>query len=166
MSIQNYVSNIWWKWLFRISITKYRKLIFVSQTQNTWTKLFFLKDHFPMSITPCMFSHSCRAFCTMLRSTFKKAIKAIVEWPLREVWTQIFLKHIECYNFQTISVMYIKVYISGMEMSQRIHFWYQILLKMVIFWENGKNHLFGQKFLWQANKIDLSQKCPNFWKIT
>ena len=25
-----------------------------------------------------------------------------------------------------------------MEMSQRIRFWYQILLKMLIFWENGK----------------------------
>ena len=45
-----------------------------------------------------------------------------------------------------------KVYNSGMEMSQRIHFWYQILLKMMIFWENGKKTLFGQKFLWQANK--------------
>ena len=57
------------------------------------------------------------------------------------------------YNFQTITVMYInfKVYISAMEMSQRIHFWYQILLKMLIFWENGKK-LFGQKFLWQAKK--------------
>ena len=43
--------------------------------------------------------------------------------------------------------MYIKVYISGMEMSQRIHFRYQILLKIMIFWENGKkkNHFFGQK---------------------
>ena len=29
-----------------------------------------------------------------------------------------------------------------MEMSQRIHFWYQILLKMLIFWENGKKSLF------------------------
>ena len=28
--------------------------------------------------------------------------------------------------------------ISGMEMSQRIHIWYQILLKITIFWENGK----------------------------
>ena len=24
-----------------------------------------------------------------------------------------------------------------MEMSQRIHIWYQILLKIMIFWENG-----------------------------
>ena len=48
---------------------------------------------------------------------------------LRGVWTQIFLKHIECCNFQTVIVVYIKVYISGMEMSQRIHFWYQILPK-------------------------------------
>ena len=33
-----------------------------------------------------------------------------------------FLKHIECCNFQIITEMYMKVYISGMEMSQRIHF--------------------------------------------
>ena len=33
-----------------------------------------------------------------------------------------FFKHIECCNFQTITVMYIKVYISGMKMSQRINF--------------------------------------------
>ena len=37
-----------------------------------------------------------------------------------------------------------------MEMSQGIHFRYQILLKMQIFWENGKKYFFGQKFLWQA----------------
>ena len=48
-------------------------------------------------------------------------------------------------TFQTIAVMYIKVYISGMQMSQRIHFWYQILLKMLIFWENGKKSLFWSK---------------------
>ena len=42
--------------------------------------------------------------------------------------------------------MYIKVYISGMEMSQGIHFWYQILIKITIFWENGKkNQFFGKK---------------------
>ena len=29
--------------------------------------------------------------------------------------------------------MYIKVYIFGMKMSQRIHFWYQILSKITIF---------------------------------
>ena len=44
-----------------------------------------------------------------------------------------FLKHSECCNLQSITVMYIKVYISGMEMSQRIHFRYQISLKMMIF---------------------------------
>ena len=32
-----------------------------------------------------------------------------------------------------------------MEMSQRIYFWYQILLKITIFWENGKKSLFGKK---------------------
>ena len=70
-----------------------------------------------------------------------------IEWhksKLRGVWTQIFSKHIESCNFQTIIVMYIKVYISGMEMSQRIHFWYQILQKMLIFWENGKKPHFWQ----------------------
>ena len=61
---------------------------------------------------------------------------------LTGVWTQIFLKHIECCNFQIITEMYIKVYISGMEMSQRIHFWYQIVLKIMFFWENGKKPLF------------------------
>ena len=39
-----------------------------------------------------------------------------------------------------------------MEMSREIHFWYQILHKMLIFWENGKKHYFGQKILWQAKK--------------
>ena len=42
--------------------------------------------------------------------------------------------------------MHIKVYISGMKMSQRIHFLYQILLKMLIISENGKkNHFFGKQ---------------------
>ena len=69
------------------------------------------------------------------------------ETDLKEVWTQKFLKHIECCNFQTITVMYIKVYISGMEMSQRIHFWYQILLKMMIFFfeKMAKKTLFWSK---------------------
>ena len=49
-----------------------------------------------------------------------------------------------------------------MEMSQRIHFGYQILLKMKIFWENGKNHLFGQNFLWQPNKNSFELKMPKF----
>ena len=45
-----------------------------------------------------------------------------------------------------------------MEMSQRIHFWYQILLKMMIFfWENGKKkHFFGQIFCEKLTKIALS----------
>ena len=41
------------------------------------------------------------------------------------------VKNIACCNFLIITVMYIKVNISGMEMSQRIHFLYQILPKMV-----------------------------------
>ena len=40
-----------------------------------------------------------------------------------------------------------------MEMSHRIHFWYQILPKLLIFLENGKKiTFFGKKKLWQAKK--------------
>ena len=81
---------------------------------------------------------------------------------LRGVWTQIFLKHIECCNFQIITEMHIKVYISGMEMSQIIHF-------HITFYKNDdflrkwqKNHFFGQKFLWQANKNSFELKMPKF----
>ena len=50
-----------------------------------------------------------------------------------------------------------------MEMGQRIYFWYQILLKMMISWENDKkNHFFGQKFLWQANKNSFELKMLKF----
>ena len=42
------------------------------------------------------------------------------------------VKNITRCNFLIITVMYIKVYISGMEMSQRIHFLYQILLKVLM----------------------------------
>ena len=52
--------------------------------------------------------------------------------------------------------MYIKVYIFGMEMSQKIHFWCQILLKMSIFWQNGKKSLF-----WFKKFLDSLQK--QFW---
>ena len=76
---------------------------------------------------------------------FKKIFAELFSTSFNGVWTQFFFKHIECYNFQIITEMYIKVYISGMEMSQRIHFWYQILLKMMIFWENGKKPLFWSK---------------------
>ena len=37
----------------------------------------------------------------------------------------------ECHIFETIT--YVKVYISRMEMSQRIHFWYQFLPKLRFF---------------------------------
>ena len=49
-----------------------------------------------------------------------------------------------------------------MEMSQRVHFWYQILLQMMIFWENGEKRLFGQIFLWQANKNSFELRMPKF----
>ena len=44
-----------------------------------------------------------------------------------------------------------------MEMSQKIHFWYQILLKMMIFWENGKKNTFLVKnFCDKLTNIALS----------
>ena len=47
-----------------------------------------------------------------------------------------------------------------MQMSQRIRFWYQILPKIVTFWENGKKkHFFGKKNLWQAKKNNFELKC-------
>ena len=40
-----------------------------------------------------------------------------------------------------------------MEMSQRIHFWYQILLKMLFFLRKWQKITFlVKKSLWQANK--------------
>ena len=46
-----------------------------------------------------------------------------------------------------------------MEMSQRIRFWYQILPKMLFFWENGKKITFlVKKILWQANKNNFELK--------
>ena len=43
-----------------------------------------------------------------------------------------------------------------MEMSQRICFWYQILLKMLIFEKMAKNHFFGQIFYDKLKEIILS----------
>ena len=82
--------------------------------------------------------------------------------PEGGVWTHFFFFffffNIECCNLKTILVMYIKVYISGMEMSQKIHFCYQILLKMLFFfffcfffWRKWQQKtLFRPNFLWQA----------------
>ena len=59
------------------------------------------------------------------------------------------LENTERRYFQAVTVMYIKVYICGIEMSHRIHFWNQISLKMLIFWQNGKKSpppfFFGKK---------------------
>ena len=52
------------------------------------------------------------------------------------------VKNIARCNFLIITVIYIKVYISGMEVSQRICFWYQILLKILCFEKIAKNHFF------------------------
>ena len=44
-----------------------------------------------------------------------------------------------------------------MEMSQRILYWYQILLKMLIFWQNGKISLYWSK-IWQAKQNNFELK--------
>ena len=52
-------------------------------------------------------------------------------------------------------------------MSQRIHFWYHILLKMMIFWQNGKKSLFGKKKenSWTAYKMQFWDKNAEIaWK--
>ena len=71
----------------------------------------------------------------------------------------------EFLNFWNFTVRYIKVYIFVKVMSHRIHFWYYISPNMLIFWHNHKNHFFGTKFLWQANKSDFELKCSHYWKI-
>ena len=59
-----------------------------------------------------------------------------------------------------------EVYIFGMEMSQRIHFLHQMLLKMMIFWENGKKiSILVKKFLDSLQKTILSLKCRNCLRI-
>ena len=71
-----------------------------------------------------------------------------------------FLKFIDRYNFWILTVTYIKVYNFGKVMSCRIHFCYQISLKMLTFWENRKKKtpFFGSNFLWQANKNSFELK--------
>ena len=58
---------------------------------------------------------------------------------------------------EIIAEMYIKVYISGMEMSQKIHFLYQSLLKMMIFLRKWQKTTFLVKnFCDKLTKIALS----------
>ena len=57
------------------------------------------------------------------------------------------VKNIARCNFLIITVMYMKVYIYEMEMTQRIRFLYQIWLKMLIFWALFFPH------------------CPKFWNF-
>ena len=45
-----------------------------------------------------------------------------------------------------------------MEMSYRIHFWYQIWLKMLIFLRKGKKSFFFSQKMWQAKKSDFELK--------
>ena len=95
--------------------------------------------------------------------------------------TQFFWeKHIECCNFQTITVTY--TFLEWQWVKNPSHFWYQILPKMFLFFyfilfyfiylfifflengifffffflENGKKSLFCQKGLWQAKKMIFS----------
>ena len=53
-----------------------------------------------------------------------------------------------------------------MEMTQSIHFWYQILLKITIFKKNGKKSLFGKKKnSWTAYKTQFCVKNAEIaWK--
>ena len=82
---------------------------------------------------------------------------------LKGVRTQIFLKHIECCNFQNITVIYIKVYISGMEMSQRIFFWLSNFTKNDDFFEKmAKNNFSGDKKNDKLTKIAFELKIPKF----
>ena len=64
--------------------------------------------------------------------------------------------------FKTITVC-IKVYIFGIEISQRIHFWYQILLKSTIFGE--KITFLVKEILGQPKKHKFELKCWNCLKI-
>ena len=63
-------------------------------------------------------------------SSFKRALEILEIFTLRLVSTQKFWK---MQNSVTLGVMYVKVYISRMKMSQRIQFWHQNLLKIMIF---------------------------------
>ena len=52
------------------------------------------------------------------------------------------LENRKCLNFLTLTEMYVKIYISRMEIKaliQRIHFWHKNVLKITIYWETGKN---------------------------
>ena len=52
-------------------------------------------------------------------------------------------------------------------MSQTIYFWYQILLEMMIFWQNGqKKDIFGKKkYSWTAYKTQFWVKNAEIaWK--
>ena len=49
--------------------------------------------------------------------------------------------------------MYVKVYISRMEMSQKVNFCHQNLLKIMIFWEMGKKrHLWCKQIFGRPTK--------------
>ena len=49
--------------------------------------------------------------------------------------------------------------ISGIKFHQKCRFFFFFFEKIT------KNHFFGSKFLWQANKNNFELKCPNYWKI-
>ena len=75
------------------------------------------------------------------------------------------VKNTACSNFLFITVTYKKVYISGMEMSQKICFWYNFYWKgcflgrwFVFFRKWQKITFFGKINLWQAKKINFELK--------
>ena len=72
--------------------------------------------------------------------------------------------NLERCNFQTVTVMF------GMGMSQRIHFWYKVLLKMLIFFQKmkkkseNKKHFFCSKDFWKGKNWKFELKNIMAWK--
>ena len=58
-------------------------------------------------------------------------------------------------NFKPLTIMYVKVYISRMEMSQRIYFWHQNLLKITIFEKMAKDTFWVNFFFQTAYKTQF-----------
>ena len=71
-----------------------------------------------MLIIDTVHTKQAQFFCFEVQ--FTPLNRKVVIFKNKGVWTQIFLKHIECCYFQTMTVMFIKVYIFRMEMSHRI----------------------------------------------
>ena len=67
------------------------------------------------------------------KSKLLQAYNSVMIVPVKGSVNPEIVKNIAHCNFVIVTVIYIKVHISGMEMSQRICFWHQILPKILIF---------------------------------